>query len=241
MNDYNVDTTNPELLLEEELDAQYILTGERTVPPEVVAAARNLARLLIAESPIELARTIAFFAFNGGATPAVGNAMIELLEARIEEATPDELNDIVREAKLADVWTFIKPAIMARNEQVASQVRGYRNMDALEEFLSGLATDGESWLPGPVYMELGDHLRQLAKEADITLLDAIAELAGRWRLKGKIRDALSKRNSQLIASLQASRLGAGYALKKGNKSLLVENPMRALRLMASGYELVEKS
>lgn len=233
-----IDVTNPELLLEDDLDARFILTGERTVPVEVVAAARNLARLLIAESPVGLARTIAFFAHNGGATPAIGNAMVDLLQKKIIECTPDQLNDIVHEAKVAGVWFFVKPAIMARNDMIAEQVDDYHNMAALDMFLGQLATDSENWLPGPVYVKLEEHLRQLAQEADITLLDAIADLASKWRLKSKIRKTLSARNKQLIASLPAaSRPAGGYVLRRGGHSLLATSPLQVLRLVADGYEI----
>jgi hypothetical protein len=127
---------------------------------------------------------------------------------------------------------------MKRNNEVAQKIYEYRNMNALEIFLDGLATDESNWLPGPVYAELETHLRQLAEEADITLLDAIADVAKNRNLGRKITPALRARNEQLISSIAKYRQASGFILKQGGRSLLEESPIRALRLIAQGYEFV---
>jgi len=242
----NVDIVNPEELFEDtesmnEVDASLVLDGARTPSPAVIMAARNLSVMLLSSKPLSLASTIAHFADKGGSPPHVANAMVDLLERKIADATPDELNGLVQEAKVVGVWTFIKPAIMARNDALSEQISKYTNLDALIAILPTLATSA-NWLPGPIFAATTDALRQMATVANITVLDRIAETALIWRMKGRIKDSLIARNRELVKEIATKYIeNGGWRLHKGSERVWVDRPMKALRLEARGYEFVVES
>jgi hypothetical protein len=239
--DGNVHTENPESLLEKNLDAEYVLNGERTPSPSMVAAARNVANLLIEKDPLALALMIDHFAEHGGSTPTVDNAMVDLLEHKIREATPDRLSSLVQEAKVAGVWTSIKPVILKRNDDLATQVEEYNNLEALQVFLESVATSDSIWLPGPVFSATAARLRQLAREAPtVTRLDRIMEMARLWRMPDKVRKVVASCNAAFIASIVPFRTPDGrYRLHRGSERRLVEKPLVVVKMVEAGWTLVD--
>jgi len=240
-----VATTNPETLLESGISASMLLTGEPAklaASPSLRQAADNLAIVLMKCQPLGLALLLEEFSEHGGHTPSVGNAVVELLSKKVMEASPDEINSLVVEAKKEHVWQWIKPTVLARNEQLAEDVLAITNLDALDLYLEQVATStGDApWLPGPVYEAAVVVARQLATKANITLLDKIGDLSWRWRIKSKVSDALRKRHYQLVDSIAKFYCGNGYIMKEGTKSMLVDNPGRALRLEQRGLVFVEQ-
>jgi hypothetical protein len=239
----NIDTANPEDLLENGEDAHYLLTGEVEVKPpslEVIAASRNLARLLIEQSPLALSKVIAHYAEVGGLAPTTSNAMVSLLENKVMDASPDQLNDLVSEAKHHGVWPFIKPMVQARNEHVAKQLEEYTNVSALDMVLEQMATTSSQWIPAPVYEKAVTVLRQLAKDANIVKLDEIVNVASKWRMKPKVMSQVIARNRALVDALAIHDCGVGYPMRREHESLLVTSAFRALRMEASGYVFTHK-
>jgi len=240
----DVATMNPETLMENGESAASLLG----LPEPVLAsaslelAARNLARILLDSSPIALARLLDNFAENGGHTPAVGNATIDLLNRKVVEASPDEINGIVAQAKAEHVWQWIKPSVMARNDELAKRVTEITNPDALDTYLRQVAlTTGDSpWLPGPIYDAAARVVRQLATTADILQLDMLGNLAWEWRFKKKVSNALRERHDALLHSIAKYSQGNGYVMKHDTKTILVDTPSRALRLAQRGFQFVPK-
>ena len=232
----NADVTNPEELLVNDGTAEYALDG--IVPsPEIEAAARNLARELIKTNPLALAKTISYFAEYGGAPPNISNAMVDILFGKILNATPDQLTALAKQARDSGVWEFVLPAMQHRNDVLAESLLKYTNVAAIDELLDTVSL-GEAWVPSPIYHAGIKVLRQLAKVADITKLDAIAEVATAWRMKTKVMPAVSDRNWELTKSIAKYETPYGYAMRNGSHSVAVEKPLDALRKEAHGYKFI---
>jgi hypothetical protein len=241
----DVATMNPEDLLENGQPASMLLAGEpakQKASKSLQLAARNLAIVLLDSEPLALARLLEEFSESGGHTPAIGNTVVELLEKKIKEASPDEINALVVEAKEHFVWQWVKPAVLARNELLAKAVIAITNPEALDLYLEQVATStGDSpWLPGPVFDAAVTVVRQLVNKANILQLDRLGDLAWRWRIKPKVSNDLRRRHNALVDSIAKYNCGNGFVMQHGTKSMLVENPNRALRLAHRGYSFVEQ-
>ena len=234
----NVDQTDPAELLEETLDTGLVMTGTRTPGQQAVRASRNLARLLLDQNPIALAKTIEHFAEYGGAPPNVSNAMISLLRQKIFDCTPDQLNAVVQQAKAEGLWEYVKVYVNERNDMLAEQMEEYTNAAALENFMLSVEVTETGWIPAPIYQRGIKMLRQMATVATLSKLDLIVQIATKRNMKFRVMPSVKDRNSALIETIVAFRKPWGYGMRRGHEQKLVQNPMAALRMRDSGYEFI---
>jgi hypothetical protein len=235
----NADTMNPEdLLLASEQASE--LDGEQPASPEATAAAYNLGRVLQEIDPIALASLVVHYANEGGIPASASSILTQELERKIGNATPDELNFLISDAKARHVWPLVKTFVLERNEEIAQDVMEIASLVTLKAHLPVIATS-TNWLPGPVYQAAAHVLCSLAEQAaGIGQLDAIAETAKEWRLLRSVIPVIKQRNSELVAAIQDCKATTGYVMQRGSQKILVENPLRALRMGEAGYEFVRQ-
>jgi hypothetical protein len=235
----NVDDTNPEDLLASGEPASMVLAGEQPASPEFQAAALNLGTMLIKMDALVLAGLVTHYADKGGLPASVSNVMVKILEQKIKDSEPDALNLLISEAKRIHVWPLVKAAVLQRNEEIAQEVLECDSLEALAERLPLIATSSD-WLPGPVYQAASHVLCSLAEQAGIAGLDAVVELAKSWRLLRAVLPVVKQRNNELIAEIEQYKATTGYVMQQGSHKMLVDNPLRALRMADSGYEFIRQ-
>lgn len=238
-NHTSVMTTNPEDMLAEGYTADELVNGG--VSDEYID---SLASELASASPVALASMLAA---NQNLAQHIVDDVEKLIIEKVWQATPDELEVIVQQAKAEQVWNSrVKAAVMKRNEMQATAVRNCKNLHALDIILYAVSKKGDGWLPAKVYHAAIENVRGWIKEATMSELDELSDLASKWRFKHAVLPDIKERDAALIRSLsRAEKVRgdgsvAGYALKSGERQKLVENARRALRMIDSGrWEAME--
>lgn len=216
------------------------MLGIDTSSSEVEAAARNLARVLMKSSPVAIATLIDQYSVDAHSSQDVRNGMALILQHKIEEATPDQLEKVIAEAKSEGVWHLVRPVVMKRNEKLAEHLSRFMNIEAVVDFLQGTATTEGKWLPGPLYDAAGIALVAIAEQATVTVLDRVMEVAREFRLNGMVAPVAAKRNRYLIGSLPETN-EPFYRLHNdsGAKEIIeAGKPLQVLRRLEDGFHLV---
>lgn len=227
----NLHARNPEEIVEEGLVSELF----DKVPLEVAAA--NLAKALMSLDSVSLVAILEEFHSRGDHDATA--KMTEVTRKRIMTCPADKLDEIVAKARQNKaVWHLVRPAVMERNDLLAARVA---SMEAREmsDFLMETAT-GNKWVPRPIREAAINRLRELALEADdIEKLDEIGRIAEHWRMRSEVVVCLKRRMTELQDSIEKLKKGWGWSMASadGNVRLMVDNPIRVLRMLASGYRL----
>jgi len=231
MNNYDLVTANPEdLFIEYESSEEIFDGGVDTVA---------LANQLDAASAVAIGRLLADY--QTSLAPMLSSHLVELLKKKIWDATPDQLEDVVQEAKAEgrDVWQKVRLAVMQRNEYQASQVGTCNNVPAMDMMLKSMAKSGTLWLPRPVYDAMIETLRKMISTATMTQLDVIGDFVGAWRCRGVLLEDIKARDKTLVRSVSRYEKTFGYVVRSGARQELVDKARRALRMVENGWSFVE--
>lgn len=235
----DVVVTDPEEMIGEGYSADELLNGGLT-DEQINELAAELAKA----SPTALAKMLAC---NQNLAQHIVDDVEKRIVQKVWEATPDELEVIVEQAKQEKVWSGrVKAAVMRRNEMQATAVRNCKNLAALDVILYAVAKGDDGWLPATVYHAAIKNVRGWIKEANMSELDDLSDFASKWRFKHAVLPDIKERDAALIRSLsRAEKVRGdgsvvGYALKSGARQELVNNARRALRMIDSGrWEAME--
>jgi hypothetical protein len=230
----NPTTTNPELLFEvrDGITSTEVLNGG----VDAVELASQLDQATATAIGVILAE------HQSALAPLLATHLAGLLKEKVWAASPDELEDIVQQAKDAgrEVWLQVRPAVIERNDYQAAQVRKCTSPDALEMMLASMAKSDSDWLPAAVYAAAKDSLRDMIKMASMVQLDTISDVAKAWRCRRDLLPDIKARDQALVrfASRYEKAFG-GYVVKSGPRQELVDKVRRAIRMVENGWEFVD--
>jgi hypothetical protein len=219
--------TNPEDLLADGLTANEVLGGGI----DTAELAKQLDQASVA------AITEVLVSHQKHLSKYLGRHMSKLIAKKVWDATPEQLEDIIQEAKASgdDVWNEVRKIVQRRNDLIASQVAGYTNLDALDALLTSVAKQDGRWLPRPVYDAAKKVVSSMVADANMTTLDKIGDFAAKWRFSHEINQALRNRDGHLVRAVDRYKTLIGYTLRSGSRQMAVENARKAIRMVESGY------
>jgi hypothetical protein len=220
----NVDTTNPETLLIEGHTSKELFTD--LSDSDVLAAVRK-------DTPINIASLLAYHQEEIESQLAQG--IVQVLVDKINEATPDQLENIVDEAQAIGrpVWLEVRPHLMKRNNDIAKRVSEATNLAGMELICNSVAkVNGDiKWVPKPVYNAIKENLEARIATANLTQLDDLAQVAHRWRLWTALSDTIKARDAYLLNKASVYQQFSGYVVQNEAKRKLIDSIREAIRMV----------
>jgi len=229
----NYSTINPEtLIVDMGMTSQEIFEGPEGLVDEI---AKELAN----SSPVSLAILLEA---NQQLAREIVSDIEQVIVQKVWDATPDELEELVEQAKDNKVWNSrVKAAVQRRNQMQVRAIKECHNLEMLDTMLTAMARTRDGWLPASVYEAAKENLAKRIETATMTELDTISSLAGRWRVRHALLPAIKERDAALIRTLSRAEVIGGYVLKTGTRKQLIEKPRKALRLIDTGkWSAVER-
>lgn len=221
----NISTMNPEELLEQGYTSKQLFG---TPTREEI----SLAKAIKKASATAIGKILAEYQQQLNENVELENHLANLLKAKVEEATPDELEDVVQEAKRAgrEVWHKVRIHVMERNERLANQVRQAENVASLD-LLTEATARADGWVPRAVYEAGIEVAEKLIEDANLTQLDQIAEFAHKRHMWSALAKSIKARDAALIRKVNRYEKTFGYVVKSGARQQLVTNVRKAIRMV----------
>jgi hypothetical protein len=229
MHENNIDVTNPEDLLEGEIELSQMFDDFISV--------RELAQILNKAPTVNIGKILVEY---GDVLPDNEKDGIgKLLTQKVYNATPGELQDICDEARGQGVWHIVSRSVMERNNKHARAVYKCQSLASFDMMLEAIVSPS-GWLPSPVYHTAGKVLERFVEEADkVSVIDEIQDMAYKWNFLGQIRKFVAKKDDELRRAARRHRSTHGYRVRSGTRHELITSAAEALRKVESGEWVFE--
>lgn len=224
MHENNIDVTNPEDLLQGEVQTSQMFDD--------FMSPRELADIFEGATVVNIGKVLVEYGDVLPEEPKDGIG--KLLAGKVYHATPDELQEICDEAKRQGVWHIVNKHVIERNNKHAQAVHKCETLASFDMMLDAIMPSS-GWLPSSVYHTAGKVLERFVLDTDrVTNIDEIQDMADKWRLLGAIRKVVASQDQALIRAIKRYKQSFGYRVKSGARHKVIESGAKALRMVESG-------